>query len=82
MAAQWEEEQTLEEIMERRRMEGSSLNLDTMQKVLEFVVNERMSQGKRVKSLKVKRKVPGWSIEELKKKPNAAVVEDTEEMRK
>ena len=28
MAAQWEEEQKLEGIMERRRMEGSSLNLD------------------------------------------------------
>ena len=29
MAAQWEEEQKLEEIMERR-MEGSSLQLDAM----------------------------------------------------
>ena len=82
MAAQWEEEQTLEGIMERRRMEGSSLNLAAMQKVPELVVNERMSPGTRVKSLKVKRKVPGWSMEELKKKPNAAVVEDTEDMRK
>ena len=54
MAAQWEEEQKLEGIMERRTMEGSSLNLDAMQKVPELVVNERMSQGKRVKSLKVK----------------------------
>ena len=40
-----------------------------------------MSQGKGVKGPKEK-KVPGWSIEEMKEKPNVAVVEDTEEMRK
>ena len=34
------------------------------------------------KSLKEKKKVPGCSIEEMKVKTNAAVVEDTEEMRK
>ena len=59
MAEQWEEEQHVEEIVERRRMEGSSLKLDAMQKVPELVVNERMSQGERVKNPKV----PGWSIE-------------------
>ena len=37
-------------------------------------------QGK--KSPKEKKKVPGWSIEEMKEKPNIAVEEDTEEMRK
>ena len=31
---------------------------------------------------KAKKKVQGWSIEEMKEKPNVAVVEDTEEMRK
>ena len=36
MAEQLEEEQQLEEIVERRRMEGSSLKLDVMQKVLEL----------------------------------------------
>ena len=46
MAEQWEKKQQLEEIVERRRMEGSSLKLDVMQKVPELVVNERMS-GKR-----------------------------------
>ena len=39
-----------------------------------------MSQGKRVKN--PKEKVPGWSIDEMKEKPNFAVEEDTEEMRK
>ena len=52
MAEQWEEEQHLEETVERRKMEGSSLKLDVMPKVPELVVNERMSQGKRVKNPK------------------------------
>ena len=58
------------------------LKLEVMQKVLELVVHERMSQGKRANSLKEKKHVPGWSIEEMKEKPNVAVVEDTEEMMK
>ena len=33
MAEQWEEEQHLEDIVERRRIEGSSLELDVIQKV-------------------------------------------------
>ena len=32
IAEQWEEEQRLEYVVERRRMEGSSLQLDAMQK--------------------------------------------------
>ena len=32
MAEQWEEEEHLEEVVERRRVEGSSLTLDAMQK--------------------------------------------------
>ena len=31
MAEQWEEEQHLEEVVERRRMKGCSLKLDVMQ---------------------------------------------------
>ena len=58
-------------------MEGSSLQLEVMQKVLELV-----SQGKGVKGFKEKKIVPGWSIEEMKEKPNIAVEEDAEEMRK
>ena len=77
MAAQWDDEQRLEEILKRRRMEGSPLQLEVMQKVPELVVQERMSQGKGAKGLKEKKKVQGWSIE-----ANFAVVEDTEEMRK
>ena len=82
MAALWDEERKLEEFLERRWIEGSSLNLDAMQEVLELVVNERTSQGKRVESPKDKTKVPGRSVEEMKEKPNITVEEDTEEMRK
>ena len=52
----------MEGIVGRRRIEGSSL-----QKVPELVVTERMSQGKRAKSPKEKKKVPGWSIAEMRK---------------
>ena len=76
MAAQWDEEQKLEEILERRRMEGSSFQLEVVREVPELVVHERMSQGKGVKGFKEKKKVPGWSIEEVKGKPNIAVEED------
>ena len=51
-------------------------------KVHELVVNERMSQGERVKNPKVKKKVPGWSIEEMKERTNFAEEEDTEEMKR
>ena len=53
--------------MERSRIEVSSFKLKAMQKVPELVVQERTSQGKGVKGLKVKKKVPGWSIEEKEK---------------
>ena len=56
MAEQWKEEQHLEEIVERRNMEGSSLKLWAMQIVPELVVNERMSQGKRLKNPKMRRR--------------------------
>ena len=46
MAEQWEEEQ--------QKKDRSSLKLDAMQKVLELVVNERMSQGKRGERLQRK----------------------------
>ena len=49
IAAQWEEEQKLEEIVERRRIEGSSLKLEVMQNVLEPMLHEQMSQCKGVK---------------------------------
>ena len=68
--------------MEQRRIEGESLKLEVMRKAPELVVHERLSQGKGVKGPKEKKKVPGWSIDEIKEKPNIAVVEDTEEMRK
>ena len=49
-------------------MEGSSWKLEVTQKVPEPVVHERMSQGKGVKGLKQKKKLPGWSIEEMREK--------------
>ena len=39
----------MEDTVERRRTEGSSLKLDAVQKVPELVVTELMSEGERVK---------------------------------
>ena len=52
MTGQWEEEQHVDDLIERRRMEGSSLKLDVMQQVPELVVNKRMSQGAKGKDTK------------------------------
>ena len=82
MAEQWEEEQHSDDMVERRRMEGSSLKLDVMQKVLELVVTERMSQGGKVKNPEEKKKVTGWSIEEMKDMPDMAVEQDADEMKR
>ena len=60
-------------------MEGSSSKLDVMQKVLELV-NRRMSQGEMAKDTKENKEVPGWSVQEMKERPNIAVEEDTVEM--
>ena len=51
-------------------------------KVPELVVTERMSQGENVKNSKEKKKVPGWSIEEMKERQDLTVEEDTEEMKR
>ena len=59
-------------------MEGNSLQAEVMQKVPEFVVHERMSQGKKVKCTKEKKVVKGWSTEEMQDKPSSIVEEDTE----
>ena len=63
-------------------MEGSSLQADLMQKVLELVVHERMSQVEKARGTKERKKVKGWFIGEIKDKPNSLLQEDTEEMRK
>ena len=47
-AAQWDEEQKLEEILERRRMEGSSLKLEVMQN-LTHVTRYRGEESQRQK---------------------------------
>ena len=79
MAEQWEEEQHLEDIVERRRVEGSSLKWDVIQKVLALLVDERMFHGQKVKNIQAKKKVPGWSIEEMKDMTNFAE-EDAEDL--
>ena len=79
MEVQWDDDEKLEEILERRRMEGSSLQAEGMQKILELVVHERMFQdkkGERVRRTEVK----GWSTEEMKNKPSSFWEEETEEM--
>ena len=53
-----------------RWIEGDSLKLEYMRKAPELVVHERMSQGDRERGLKEKKRVPGWSAEEMKEKPN------------
>ena len=39
-------------------------------------------EGERGKDTKEKKKVPGWTIEEMKGRPYIAVEEDTEEMKR
>ena len=46
----------MEESLERRRMEGSSLQADLMQKVPELVVHERMSQVEKARGKKERKK--------------------------
>ena len=82
MAAQWDEEQKLEDILERRRMAGSSLQLEVMRKVPELVVHERVSQGKGVNCFREKKKVSGWSMEEVRESQILRVEVDTEDIRK
>ena len=74
MKVQWNEEQKLKETLERRRVE-------VMQKVPEFVVHERMTKGEEVKCTEEKKKVEGWSVEEVSADMVFSLVEiDTEEM--
>ena len=56
MEVQCDEDEKMEETVERRRMEGSSLQVDVRQKEPELVVHERMSKGEKVKYKKEKRR--------------------------
>ena len=56
MAAQWEEDQKLDGIVEQRRIEGDSLKLEVIRKAPEPVVHERMSHGEGVRGPKERRK--------------------------
>ena len=77
---EWGEDEKLEETLGQRRVERYSLQAEVMQKAPESVVHERMSQGKGVKCTKEKKKVKGWSNEEIKGKPSSSSKEDTKEM--
>ena len=68
MEVQWAECENLEESLERRRREGSSLLAEVMQKVPELLVHERTSQGKGVKCKEEKKTVKGRSTVEMKRK--------------
>ena len=56
--------------------------MDVIRKVPEVVVSERMSHGEKVKDPKEKKKVPGWSIEEMKERPDMAVEENTDKIKR
>ena len=73
MEMQWNEDEKLEEMLERRRVQA-----EVMQKVPELVAHERISQGE--KSGEEQKKVKGWSTEEMKNKPRDDREEDTEEI--
>ena len=54
---QWAEDEKLEEILHRRRREGSSLKAEVTQKEPELVVHERMSKVKKREAQKKRRKL-------------------------
>ena len=81
MEVHWDEDENLEEIWEGRK-EGSSLQVEVMQKVPELVVHEHMSQGEEVECTKENNKVKGWSTEEMKDKANSLSEVDTEDEKK
>ena len=58
MKMQWVEDEKLQVIFERRRVEGGSLQAEVLQKVLELVVHGRMSQGEKAKGIDEKKNVP------------------------
>ena len=77
-----DEDEKLEEGMERRRAEGGSFQAEISQQVPELVVQERVSQSRKVKVTEENKKVRGWSTEEMKEKPNRSLEEDTGELTK
>ena len=56
MEVRCDEDEKLEEISERRRVEGGSLQTELMQKVPWMVVHERMSQDKKGRNERFRRK--------------------------
>ena len=78
MAAQWDEQQKLEDILGRRRMVGSPVQLEVVQNVHELFVHDPRNRGERNQR---KKEVSVWSMEEKKEKLSIAVEEDTEEVK-
>ena len=54
MEEQWDENEKLEEILERGRVDGGSSQAETMQKVPDLAAHERMTQKKNVKGFEEK----------------------------
>ena len=79
MEVHWAEDEKLEEILEQRRREGSSLKAEVMQKVPELVLHERMSQGGQARDTEEKKKIKGWSTEDMREN-QAALVKKTQEI--
>ena len=80
MEVQWAEDEKFEETWDQRSMAGSTKQAEVMPKVPELVVHDRMSQGEEMRGTKAKKKVIGWSAEEMRDKPNSPLKEDTGEM--
>ena len=59
MEMQWAEDEKLEEILERRRAEGGSLQAEVLQEVSELVVHEPVSQCEEAKGIEEKKKLNG-----------------------
>ena len=80
MEMQWAEKEKLATSFEQKWMEGFSLKTEAIQKVHELMVHERVCQVIDVKGTKEKKKVKGWSTEEMNNHESSYVVEGTEEM--
>ena len=64
----------MDESVEQRWIEGDPLKPEVMRKAPEQMVHEHVSQGEGVRGPKEKKRVPGWSAEEMKEKPNIDMV--------
>ena len=80
MEVLWAEGEKLEEILERRRRDGSSLQAEVVQKYLNWWYMNECPKMKERETQKKRRKFKGWSTEGMKDKPCSSLEEDTGEM--